>query len=1063
LNREVQMIVKPPRQDASTRPLFGKFAVELVALTLFMSPLNGARLDGQETTAPLTQEERQQRLEVARQLLSEGRALVRANNLPDAHLKFVESLRRLRECLSPTDREFAGLYLALADVAQKQGKAEQAERHFEDALVIQERHVPESLETARTLNFLGLLHAARGDDQRSRERLERALRIREGIQGPGAPSLATLLSNLGSMLQRLGEYSQSEEMLQRSLRLSESQAGVDAAQSVAALNNLVVTYMWWGRYADAKRLNERSLRILSASSAKGDAVKLGKCLFNQGLIATMTGDFASAETSYGKALAVFEQTLGAQDLLAAATRAELGLLHHTLGDFDRARQELRQSLAITEAARGSGSRDAVRIRGNLGLAEQRLGNEAEALRLLTDCLERRIQDRGPQHAETAASHVNLGQLYQDQGLFDQAAKQFETALGIQRAVLGNRHGETAVTLNSLGRLHLLRGQADHARTALDESLAIRRELLDVTAHVQTERQQLLLNRLVRGTLNDRLSVIDSSPVEAYAHVLRWKGAVFVRQSLVRGSSQASQQPSHPEHDRVVRELRETSNRLASLALSVSGELPAGAREKQLLALAAERDGLESELAALSPAHQQATRMSRLSPQALRDLLPTGATLIDFLEYDRLIPTGEDSGRVKGRRERHFVAFVVRSGQAEIVRVELGPAAPIDVWVERWLRESRLTADSPVTEPALALRRLVWLPLEPFLDKTPTILISADGSLGKLPFVALPGRKPDSYLLEEDFSLAMLPLPQFLLNVLSPDPRRPAERDLLVVGGVDYDRETAVDMPRVAAPSSPDSANREALLQWDKLPGTEAEADSIRELFQRHHPSRSMTWLRGREATEEQVKSLAPSYRYLHFATHGFFAPPELLSSLNAGQGAARVGQSEATDRGQFLGVPPGLLTGIVLAGANQPGPGEDGTLTAIEVDALDLSQVDLIVLSACETGLGHVASGEGLLGLQRSFHLAGARSVIGTLWKVDDVKSRQLMESFYQQRWGQTRPTLQALRAAQLTLLQDAKGQHSAGESADRSVRVPRSKSSVKIPRTAPHYWAGFVLSGDWR
>ena len=161
-------------------------------------------------------------------------------------------------------------------------------------------------------------------------------------------------------------------------------------------------------------------------------------------------------------------------------------------------------------------------------------------------------------------------------------------------------------------------------------------------------------------------------------------------------------------------------------------------------------------------------------------------------------------------------------------------------------------------------------------------------------------------------------------------------------------------------------------------------------------------------------------------------------------------------RGGVTGFHPDLLSGIVLAGANHPPQPDkdDGILTAMEVSALDLRSVDMAVMSACETGLGKTAGGEGLLGLQRAFQLAGARTVVAGLWKVNDDATRALMTDFYQNLWEKKLPKLEALRQAQLSMLR---------EGADRGVHREKQHKPDNAGRLPPLYWAGFVLSGDWR
>ncbi len=169
----------------------------------------------------------------------------------------------------------------------------------------------------------------------------------------------------------------------------------------------------------------------------------------------------------------------------------------------------------------------------------------------------------------------------------------------------------------------------------------------------------------------------------------------------------------------------------------------------------------------------------------------------------------------------------------------------------------------------------------------------------------------------------------------------------------------------------------------------------------------------------------------------------------------------------MAGFNPGLLSGVVLAGANAPAEiGQDnGILTALEVEAMDLSGVELVTLSACETGLGEEAGGEGLLGLQRAFQIAGAGSAVAGLWQVDDAATRQLMTQFYTNLWQKKLPRLEALRQAQLWMLRHGEEwMQNEGQSRGMvDVRVPAERLPIEDGRLAPYYWAAFVLSGDWR
>ncbi|MEQ8787233.1 MAG: CHAT domain-containing protein, partial [Pirellulaceae bacterium] len=347
----------------------------------------------------------------------------------------------------------------------------------------------------------------------------------------------------------------------------------------------------------------------------------------------------------------------------------------------------------------------------------------------------------------------------------------------------------------------------------------------------------------------------------------------------------------------------------------------------------------------------------------------------------------------------------------------------------------------------------WEPLEPLLEGKKLVLVSPDGALGKLPLAALPGKEPGTYLLEER-NLAVITAPQILPELLSNKPARQVAGNLLLLGGVDYDDRSdklAANTPRKAFPGR--RAPRDAEATFTPLDGSRGEMYSIKEMYRNIFGEDGIVALEGSAASEEQVRAEAPRHLYLHLATHGFFASERFRLALDRSVSDGPLPDG-LLNRQSISGYNPGLLSGIALAGANKPDPDhQDGILTAEEVQSLDLRGVDLAVLSACETGLGKKAGGEGLLGLQRSFQLAGARTVVASLWKVDDVATRDLMERFYRNLWEHDMGKLEALREAQLWMFR---------ERGHRGLKLLDDEDADRR-RLPPYYWAAFVLSGDWR
>src|SRR5262249_5905348 len=234
---------------------------------------------------------------------------------------------------------------------------------------------------------------------------------------------------------------------------------------------------------------------------------------------------------------------------------------------------------------------------------------------------------------------------------------------------------------------------------------------------------------------------------------------------------------------------------------------------------------------------------------------------------------------------------------------------------------------------------------------------------------------------------------------------------LAVGGVAYDAERPPPWPVVVNRSDP-LLKPGQKLQWPALPGAAAEVKGVAGIATKK--KLETRTLDGDKATASAVLATLPQARYAHLATHGFFADASFRSAFHVDPKLF-----ERTLRGERVGagaLSPMVMTGLVFAGANKPKTQGRGIVTGEALVDLNLSGLDLAVLSACETGLGDVADGEGTVGLQRACHLAGTRDVVASLWKVPDRPTAALMGLFYQNLWEKNQPPVEALRQAQLAI-----------------------------------------------
>jgi CHAT domain-containing protein len=249
----------------------------------------------------------------------------------------------------------------------------------------------------------------------------------------------------------------------------------------------------------------------------------------------------------------------------------------------------------------------------------------------------------------------------------------------------------------------------------------------------------------------------------------------------------------------------------------------------------------------------------------------------------------------------------------------------------------------------------------------------------------------------------------------------------------------------------------------------------RELYAKEFAGERATVLTGIEPTVDRVRQeLASGYRYVHLATHGFFESPERLARFAATTASTPLLPNFAGGTEAFTTLPL-LRSGLAFAGAGRPpAPGtlvrDRGVLTAEEIGSFDLRRTDLIVLSACDTGLGAIEAGQGVLGLQRAFAQAGARTLLTSLWSVDDAATSVLMENFYRNLWSRHMTKAEALRQAQIAILRHPAAVRACQNEVAKDVAGIRSASrgfeqgkTAGLEQSPPVFWAAFVLSGDPR
>jgi CHAT domain-containing protein len=614
-------------------------------------------------------------------------------------------------------------------------------------------------------------------------------------------------------------------------------------------------------------------------------------------------------------------------------------------------------------------------------------------------------------------------------------------MGWTAAVKRMMYGQT---LKSLSSLYSEMERFEQAAKLMGESLDYQEEFQQMLGAVVSESEQQHLSAgLTAISLYDYLSLAADprssvSPEEAYRHVLAWKGGSFLRQRRARAWRE------RPDLKPLYVELATVSGKLG-LALRATPADDDQAAWDAITAMLVRREELEATITHKIEQLGLETKRNRPTIAQLQGAIPPETVLVDFVRFFQF------QGRIR-QNIYHLAAFVVPS-KGSIVRVDLGPMQAIEEALTGWRdggRHALAAADA-----SLRLGHIIGEPLAPHIEHARTLLIAPDGELCRFPWATLPGKNPGSYLLE-DVALALVPVPQLLTDGTRPET---ATAGCVVVGDVDF------GVP-------PKQAAQKTTLYFPPLAGTKRELKFVNDVYTSTHPKTTFLALSGAGATKAGLCQAMVKSRYVHLATHGFFEP-ETPASAPSSRVRQQVGVSTL-----------GLRAGVALSGANlrqRPGR-DDGILTADEAQQLDLRGTELVVLSACESALGSQVVGEGMMGLQRAFQVAGARSLVSSLWPVSDAATSVLMEEFYTNMWKRKLPKLEALRQAQLRILREpevvvkrmrelrdemakrgwSESQLAARGLDKRAEEIPASGRGLS-PRSPGSWWAAFVLSGEWR
>jgi CHAT domain-containing protein len=957
---------------------------------------------------------------------------------------------------------------------------------------------------AASLNNLGTAQQAAGDYAKAETLLAEALAMRHALYPrqrcpAGHPDLAASLNNLGILHVVAGAFARAEPLLREALAMNRSLYPAERypyghPQLARSLHNLAYLHRCAGENGQAEPLLRQALAMRRAlyppERFPAGHPELAVSLNNLARLYWSAGETAQAEPLLREALAMCRALYRKEQFprghpALANSLASLGVVYTDAGNYAQAEPLLHEAVAVCRALYPrkdfpAGHPELARSLHNLASLHQHAGDYARAEPLLAEVLAMRRAlyptERFPAgHPELAVSLNNLGFLYHCTGERARAEALYREALAMFRALYPPDrypagHPDLATIIHNMGRHYAGAGARARAEPLLREALAMDGRLLRQFADLAAEAE----SRSFAGTLpRSRDAFLASSrrlaqPAAAYAAL--WDGRALLTR-LLEQRHRDLLATADPAAAALAEELGRTRRRLAALLLRPGRDADAHRQVVEQLTRAKEelekRIAARLRLAALKPAAAASTA------HQLRDALPAGAAFVDLLRYVDFEQDPKTPGTKGEKRTASYAAFVVARGRP-LARVELGEAVAIEAAWAAWHKALLAPAGDQRAERAAAraFAKLAWEPVRAALPADcRAMYLTPDGALAQVPWAALPGRQPGTVLLDEH-AVCLVPHGPWLLERMQAKPMPGGGDTLLAYGGIDYEGAPAAGA-KSRGPRQLELVGTAALpvpggerLHWAALPGTAREQERVvalaREALKDPPLVRS-----GRGASTDQLLEDLPKARYAHLATHGFFADPQFRSYLQVDPRLYE--QRGFGERHTPGGRSPLVLSGLVLAGANRRGEDaapDRGVVTAEGLIGLRLEGLELAVLSACDTGLGEVAGGEGVFGLQRAFHLAGCKDVVASLWQVDDEAAAALMALFYHNLWREKLAPAEALRRAQLTLYHHPECipqmARARGPDFDRVVRRP-AEARPGGARAPTRLWAGFVLSGAGR
>ncbi|MCD9015348.1 CHAT domain-containing protein [Parachryseolinea silvisoli] len=861
----------------------------------------------------------------------------------------------------PSDTLYTQALRLLALSNRALGHLQAAEEIFEQIATTTE---PRKQQTAFYRNILlewGNISREIGNYAKAENILQGAIALhREQLSAMDSLEYANCMDALGSVYMKGGEYEKAERSIQAALQISERYRDTNTSLYLIHLTDLAASYNAAGKHTEAEPVYLKILALKKEVFGENHA-SYGLALSNTATFYANTGRYAQAEKMLLRALEIRAEKLGRRHPDYIISLANLAVLYDMMKKPQEAYELYGGLIELTREQFGENTPDYVYTLRDAANNYQSLEKYSEAEALYLQAVEGMKRVLGESHPQYALTLNSLGYNYFLQGQYAEADPLFEQAQKIYREKVSELHPYIAITHDNQGRLRAAQGATEDARNHFRLAREIRYKRIREMFPIMSEKEKNSMYASLRRNFD--LSRNFAVQYGDYADALEIQ--LFTKSLLLFDLHRIQRQVQRdPAFSGFYHRWQDARKAIAN-AYNQSPEqrLKSGV---VLATLESKADSLEKYIALRSGAFTRVTRSLKTDWRQIGQALRPGEAAVEiirFLKYD-FTANRDFSDTVA------YAILIILPGANDpaLVLLENGndmeakylPAYHDDI------RNQTYEAD-PYT--------WFWKPVADKLAGVKTVYVSADGIYHLVSLEALLNRQTGMYAGQEK-SIRMVPS----LRSLLPAPVEVNSQEYVLFGYPTFDKKSE-QQNRVAAVTDAalprelvaDTGERD--YNCSPLPATKAEVESIARLLKKKR--KKSTVFMETAASEEALKTIS-SPQVLHIATHGYF---EKNPDNN-----------------------PMLRAGLLFAGARQtlekkgslPLSGDDGVVTAYEAVGLDLTGTELVVLSACETGLGEIRSGEGVYGLQRALTIAGADAVLMSLWKVNDQVTGELMTYFYE-------------------------------------------------------------------